>query len=192
MAVCRSFCRMFYGACFALVVSFSCFKATFADDPLILLPNTVIPNGCVFQNMGVYDNEITMTPIYEDISSSCEPGYYLPENSTECVLCEANHFCVGGENAIMQDCDTGLVSPTGTVAAGDCGKIMHVGVDSVYLTQTQHTTPAFAAQIDGNTYYANAKPVATNEIVPVTNGSSRSLKMWYDNKEYVIYDITVK
>jgi len=163
-----------------------------ADDGVLLLPNTVIPNGCVFQNLGTYNSEVTMTPIYEDVAPSCNPGYYLPENSTECVLCEANHYCAGGENAVMQPCGEGFVSPTGIAEAGDCGKILHIGEDVVYLTQTQHSVPAFAAQIGGKTYYAKTKPVVNNEFVPVTNGSHRSLKMWYNNAEYAIYDITVK
>lgn len=64
----------------AIFLSANCF----ADNGvLILMPNTVVPNACVYKNTGVYQGRFIMIPVYEDTVYECEPGYHLDDK--ECV-----------------------------------------------------------------------------------------------------------
>ncbi len=128
----------------------------------------------------------TETPIVVP-GSECEPGYYLPQDSDTCAICEENNYCVGGANPIMQPCPTGLVSPTGTISSDNCGKKMLVGKDVLYLTQKQQTTPALAVKIDGKVYYAKTTPLSQIE-----QPAGHFLRTRIDGVEYSIHDNTVQ
>ena len=162
----------------------------FADVGDLLAPNTVIPNGCVYQNTGVYKGVFEMVPVYEDVPTECDPGYYLPNDSTECVICAENHYCTGG-NAAMQSCPNNLVSPAGTANAEDCGIIMRVGEDMMYLTRRMPELPAMAVKVDGKVFYAKTTPVSQGEK-PMNINTEHSLRMKIDGIEYSIHDITIK
>lgn len=126
--------------------------------------------------------DVTCTAQWRVISvSECEAGYYSSSNG--CVICEENHYCTGGQNSIMQSCSTGLVAPEGTVSADHCGKIMLVGEDVLYLTQTQQTTPALAVKVDGKTYYAKTTPISQIE-----QPAEHFLRTKIDGIEYSIHD----
>ena len=130
--------------------------------------------------------DVTCTAQWRVISvSECEPGYYSSSNG--CVICEENHYCTGGENSSMQNCPSGLVSPTGTISADNCGKIMLVGENVLYLTQVQQTTPALAVKVDGKTYYAKTTPISQIE-----QPSEHFLRTKIDGVEYSIHDNTVQ
>lgn len=65
---------------FAIFISVDCF----ADSGMLLLmPNTVVPNACVFRNTGVYQGRFIMVPVYEDIVYDCENGYHLDDG--DCI-----------------------------------------------------------------------------------------------------------
>ena len=162
----------------------------FPSDKL-MLENHIYKNAAVFENLGVYDGTIYAIARYRDVPSYCDPGYYLPENTTECVICDENHYCVGGENAVMEPCPDGLVSPRGTISAGECGKKFHVGEDIMYITAEKTTTPALAFKFDNKIYYAKMAPVSDG-VKHMNINTTRSLKMLYKNVEYYIYDNTVK
>ena len=161
----------------------------FPSDKL-MLENHIYKNAAFFENLGVYSGTINAIAIYENIPSYCDPGYYLPENTNECVICDENHYCVGGENAIMEPCPDGLVSPRGTSVADNCGKIMRVGEDMIYLTQTQQTTPALAVKMDGKIYYAKTTPISSG-AKPMNINTTHSLRTMIDGVEYSIHDNTI-
>ncbi len=161
----------------------------FPSDKL-MLENHVYKNAAVFENLGVYSGTINAIAIYENLPSYCAPGYYLPENTTECVICDENYYCVGGENAVMSPCPDGLVSPVGTTVADNCGKIMRVGEDMLYLTQTQQTHPALAVKMDGKIYYAKTTPISMG-VKPMNINTTHSLRTMIDGVEYSIHDNTI-
>lgn len=172
--------------CSSLIVMSGKSFADVVDD--LLLPNTVIQNGCVYQNMGMYDGNFTMIPVYEDVSTECEPGYYLPTATNECVICKENHYCING---VMNSCPDDLVSPAGTSDAKDCGKIMRVGEDMMYLTQRQPELPALAVKIYGQVFYAKLTPISEGEK-PMNINTEHSLQTKIDGVEYSIHDNTIK
>jgi hypothetical protein len=162
----------------------------FPSDKL-MLENHVYQNAAVFENLGVYSGTVYAIAQYTDAPTECDPGYYLPENTTECVICDENYYCVGGVNAIKEPCADNMVSPSGAAGAGYCGKKMHVGEDTIYLTTEKHAPMSLAVQMGNKTYYANMAPVA-NGVKYMHTGTTRSLKMLYNNVEYYIYDNTVQ
>ena len=64
---------------------------------------------------------------------SCNPGYYLPADSTSCTQCPKNSYCPGGtftptttDSGITQ-CPDNMYSPLGSDSADDCGRVLHIG-----------------------------------------------------------------
>ena len=88
---------------------------------------------------------------------SCNPGYYLPADSTSCTQCPKNSYCPGGtfnptntDSGITQ-CKDGLYSPPGSDSADDCGRILHIGEYVLYLRTAKLTSPALHVKI-GDVY----------------------------------------
>ncbi len=161
----------------------------FPSDGL-MLENHVYKNAAIFENLGVYSGTVYATAIYENVSSYCEPGFFFSTDTSECVICDENHYCVGGENAVMESCPDGLISPTGTVVADNCGKLIRIGDGMLYLTQTQQTTPALAVRVDGKVYYAKTTPVSEGEKSMSAN-TEYSMRTKIDGIEYSIHDNTI-
>lgn len=161
----------------------------FPSDKL-MLENHIYKNAAFFENLGVYSGTINAIAIYENTPSFCDAGYYLPENTNECVMCDENHYCVGGENAIKQKCPDSLVAPIGAKTSGECGRIMHMGDDIIYLTRDKQTTPALAVQIGNDVYYAKMAPV-NDGVKPMNKNTANSFKTELHDIEYYIYDNTI-
>ena len=165
----------------------------FADvSDLLFAPDTTMPNACVFQNIGTYDESVIMIPIYEDIMYTCDAGYYLPANGTQCIPCQQNTYCEGGNFAYNEtqaqgaaNCPDGLVTPSGAKTIGDCGRILHIGAISIYLTQEKQTYPALAVKTSDGIFYAKLAPISDNDT-PTT----KSLKIMVNGIRYRAYDNT--
>lgn len=188
------------GVCAFLLFQIIVSANAFADDGEVLFaPNSVIPNGCNFANLGAYNGPIEMVAVYQDDKITCDPGFYLPANSVECAICPENNYCLGNEEFTKDEttsqginpCPTGLVSPSGTAEIGGCGIIMHVGDDILYLTSAQQTHPAMAVRVDGAIYYAKMTPVADG-AQPVNSNTTTQMHVMMDNVEYTVHDNTIK
>ena len=182
---------------------FKGWKSPVSDE---LLPaNTVIANGCNYAKLGVYSGTVEMEGVYDDDENNeenkmtCDAGYYLPANSTECALCLANHYC-RGITVAPSDHDAGIIactdnatSPAGSTSQSDCGKQiqMRVGDDVLYLTSSQKTTPALAVRVDNKVYYAETSPVSAGEK-SMHAGTDSKLKTKIDDVEYYIHDSTAE
>lgn len=156
-------------------------------------PGEIIENGCVFENIGVYENSVTLSAVY-----MCDPGYYLPKNQLECRLCEPGYYCPGNVEVMLSDsdsgiqnCPDGLVSAAGTATEGGCGVAMHVGNDVLLLTKERQTMPALAARVDGEVYYARMTPVVEG-VKKMNSETQTEMRAKVDNIEYSIHDNTVK
>ena len=237
----------------SLLVATNCFAD---DDVTLFLPNTVVPNACIPTDVNT--NTIQMIPVYQNNTYTCESGYYLPVNGTECTICPSNSWCPGGDlvfsesedvginpcpdnmtsdegsadvsdcsadihcdagyylpaNSLVcercqnnyycpggdltpadadvgiNECPAGLVAPAGTADIGNCGKVMRIGNNVLYLTQTRQTTPALAARIDGVVYYARTTPVS-NGLRHINENTTDYLRTNIDGTEYSIHDNTV-
>jgi len=124
---------------------------------------------------------------------TCAAGEYFDGAHSVCAVCPVNHYCPGDTFAIsdqdagLNDCPAGLVSPAGSASEGECGKKMRIGNAELYLTSVQQTHPAFAVRLDGVFYYAKA----TEGTMPMCSSTSDQLRMRIDTEEYSIHDNTI-
>ena len=95
---------------------------------------------------------------------SCNPGYYLPADSTSCTQCPKNSYCPGGtftettsDSGITQ-CPDNMYSPLGSDSADDCGRVLHIGEYILYLRTAKLTVPSLNVQIGNTIYYGDMFP----------------------------------
>ena len=172
-----------------------CSGGTFTFDPNDF-------QGLVLTNMSTTASNVcadnfpsTMYAKYTINQHTCAAGYYLPANTDGCVICPADSYCAGGTYTFdetlaqgVQSCAAGLYSPAGMSNANQCGHILHIGNDIVYLHQTKKTTPSLHAKVGDTVFYGNM----TTADVPMHAGSERKLKVQYNNTTYSVYDDTVQ
>ena len=128
-------------------------------------------------------------------SIPCNAGYYLPAGEQECAQCLINSYCVGGQyeysdvtNQGIQSCSANLRSPAGSWEQAQCGRILHIGDNIVYLRSVKKTTPSLNVMLDGTVFYGN---MTTNDVV-MHSGTERKLKLQFNNTTYSVYDDTVE
>ena len=135
---------------------------------------------------------------YDDVSYNCKRGYYLPMQSEGCTKCLANSYCPGGKYLYATNadqginaCPGGLMSPTGMWESGQCGRILHIGNDIVYLRSERKTTPSLNIDINNDgvpDFFANM----TQSDITMNNQTDNKLKMRVGDNSYSIYDDTIE
>lgn len=177
----------------SIPVSVNCW----ADTGMVLGPDIVVPNACVFDNIGVYSDSFVMVPVYEDTIYTCAYGYYLPKASETCAGCPENSYCPGGEYTYSETDDTGLnkcpdgtFAPAGMWQVEQCGRVLHVGDGVVYLRTVKKTVPALNVDMNGDgipDFFANM----TTFDVPMNRGTTRKFKISLGDKIYSVHDDTI-
>jgi len=127
----------------------------------------------------------------------CNAGEYLPAHWYKCEPCPQNNYCPGGTYPYSEtipsgatQCPNNLYSPAGMSSLTQCGRILHIGDEIVYLHSTKKTTPALHVDIDQDgiaDYFGNM----TTLDVPMTRGTDKKLKLQYDGVTYSVYDDSV-
>lgn len=157
--------------------------------------NKVCDSSCMITNLYC---ESGYLPMYESgvwscvgTSVVCSAGTYLPMESTECVSCPENHFCSGGTYPLsesqgddkhdqgIEKCEDNLKAPMGSKSEKDCGKILRVGGDALYLysddnSERKGDNPRFVVRDKDGTWYANMTPIS--EGVKKVNSESETRK----------------
>lgn len=141
-----------------------------------------------------WDGHVSCVPI----EHNCNTGEYLPQHWFQCEKCPENHYCPSGgtysysetnSNGATQ-CPNNLYSPTGMWESAQCGRILHIGDNVVYLRSVKKTTPALHVDID-NDGVADFFGNVTTLDVPMHTGTDRKLKLQYNGVTYSVYDDTV-
>jgi hypothetical protein len=172
------------------------FYNTFRDTELM----TSCPTGTT-QFITGYEGESNWEDFGGKVSclADCGAGKYLPAGQFECSTCPTNSYCSGTSASYsysastdqgIASCASGLYSPMGMTSAGQCGRILHIGDQIMYLHGTKNTTPALHFDID-NDGVADFFGNLTTADVPMTNGSETKLKINYNNTTYSVYDESV-
>ena len=150
-----------------------------------------VTNGTqVFEISSSASGDITLYAHYVEEGDNlylCEAGRYLPANTTTCKKCLVNHYCPGLSGAAASNvdqgiysCPNGLFAPKGMQSASSCGRILHIGDDSLYLNSTKRTEKVLVAGTDKGNFYGNLQTTET----PISLYSDRKLHIG----NYYAYD----
>ena len=113
------------------------------------------------------------TYISKSESQKCEnvgEGYWIGENYT-------NYGATGTKNA----CEAGMTTigyGAGADEADDCGRILHIGEEKVYLRQSPRTEPTLVVKYGEKKYYAHT---TTKEVGRIRLGISGKVYSVYDD-----------
>ena len=115
-----------------------------------------------------------------DCKIYCDGGSYIAvANATQCSNVGAGYWApsstisqgsVGSRNA----CASGLTtigSGAGADEAGDCGRVLNVGDEKIYLRSTKKTTPSLNISINGDVFYGNMS-TATKGSLRINSGGT--------------------
>ena len=129
-----------------------------------------------------YGNSGTSAANHAGIASckaSCGGGEYVPTAGGGCVNVGVGYWGAGG--TVAQDatlarnqCDSGLTtigSGAGADEAGDCGRVLNVNGEKIYLRSTKKTTPSLNVGINGKTFYGNMG-TATKGTLRINSGGT--------------------
>ena len=174
------------------LIAFALTRAV-ADAPL-LPANQTIEGGCNILNLGVADGSVIMVPTFTLTTYICSPGYYLPADAEECIVCPNDNYCAGGAFQYNEtsaqgitECPNSWYAPAGMSELSSCGRILHIGDNVVYLRSVKKTTPSLNVKIGNDIFYGN---MTTSDVI-MNSGTERKLKISYDNETYYVYDDTV-
>jgi len=125
----------------------------------------------------------------------CDAGEYLPAHGYRCETCPENNYCSGGTYPYSEtitsgatQCPNNWYSPSGMSSVAQCGRILHLGDDVVYLRNVKKTTPSLTIKVGDDIFYGN---MTTNNVV-MHNGATHRLKIRFNDTTYSVYDDTVE
>ncbi len=131
---------------------------------------------------------------------NCSPGYYLPAgndwltNNDGCVPCLADSYCPGGTYTFnetvtqgINPCANGLHTPAGMWESDQCGRILHIGENVLYLRATKKTAHALHAKVGNDIFYGNM----TTADVPMSATATQKLKVKLGDTIYSVYDDSI-
>lgn len=122
-----------------------------------------------------------------DCKISCDGGEYLAtKNATSCSDVTPGYWAAPstvsqGSTGVRNACASGLTTigfGAGADEAGDCGRVLHIGDDTLYLRSDKKTTHALHVGINGTTFYGNMG----------TDLSRGSLRIKLGSTTYSVYD----
>jgi len=127
----------------------------------------------------------------------CDGGYYLKNpNDTECSPVGEGHYMPEhyvnqgevSEYGICPDGTTTVGYGIGADESDDCGPILHVGADKLYLRSRPLTEHALKVKLNGNVYYGNM----STDNVKMSYDTDKLLKVKLNNTVYSVWDETVR
>ena len=171
-----------------------------AVGEVVFLPggDTPLAGSCVVDVLGTDSGTAKFIAVWLPSIYNCKMGYYLGPSATDCTKCIENHYCPGGDFGYdeflaqgLEECPEDLVSPEGMYEIAQCGRRFHAGEHVVYMRRTKVTTPSlnFDLDRDGEPDYFIS---LSNEKVPMSSSTERSLRLNIGGVIYSAYDDTVK
>jgi len=124
----------------------------------------------------------------------CAAGYYVPANNDGCVSCPADSYCPGGHYVFnetmaqgINPCADGLHTPAGMWESDQCGRILHIGENVIYMRSTRKTIPSFNIKVGNDIFYGNM----TTADVPMSATATQKLKVKLGDTIYSVYDDSI-
>ena len=119
-----------------------------------------------------------------DCKISCGGGSYIATaNNTTCSDVGAGYWAAAstvsqGSAGVRNACDDGLTtigSGAGADEAGDCGRVLNVNGEKIYLRSKKKTTPSLNVSINGTTFYGNMGASGIGALKLKSNGTTYSV-----------------
>ena len=145
-------------------------------------------HGCYLGTDGDYGNAGGKRCYVHQDNLKCNAGYYASTLSNGYVWNDTragllSNTCVGvgagyysAANILTRNqCPTGLTTigyGAGADEAGDCGRVMHMGENKLYLRSTKKTTPSLNVKVGDTTYYGNMTSGTTKGKLRVKSGTT--------------------
>ena len=145
-------------------------------------------HGCYLGTDGDYGNGGGKSCYVHQDNLKCNAGYYASTLSNGYVWNDTragllSNTCVGvgagyysAANILTRNqCPTGLTTigyGAGADEAGDCGRVMHMGENKLYLRSTKKTTPSLNVKVGDTTYYGNMTSGTTKGKLRVKSGTT--------------------
>ena len=149
---------------------------------------TNVSRGC---NINLSDSKVARFTINE---YDCAAGYYVPANNDGCVPCPADSYCPGGHYVFnetmaqgINTCANGLHTPVGMWESDQCGRILHIGENVIYMRSTRKTIPSFNIKVGNDIFYGNM----TTADVPMSATATQKLKVKLGDTIYSVYDDSI-
>ncbi len=153
-----------------------------------------ITNGCRTDFTKSLNNTANISPVFTPNVHTCLPGYYLPANIDECTKCLNDHYCPGGTYTFNETESQGITAcsaehpfaPVGMWLANQCGRILHIGNEIIYMHQApaNPTEHCLYINVNGNIYSANM----TLADIPMNVLTEQKLKVSFMNNTYSVFD----
>jgi hypothetical protein len=126
---------------------------------------------------------------------SCADGTYV---ATAGGVCEnvgagyymASHDIAYGDTSTRGTCASGLTTigyGAGASESGDCGRVLHVGGQNLYLRSAEKTAHSLHVKIGGKTFYGNMSTTSKNMSAEAT----KKLNVKYNGTTYYVHDDSV-
>ena len=136
-------------------------------------------NSCL-TNYTISGTAATNHDAASDCKISCNGGAYIAKaNDTSCTNVGAGYWA--GASTVSQGsagsrtaCASGLTTigyGAGADEAADCGRILNVGSDKIYLRSTKKTTPSLNVKVGDTTYYGNMTSGALDGYLIIKDGN---------------------
>lgn len=167
------------------------------------IPENATTADCSYDVLNTMSGVVYLRAKWALSEYECPAGHYLPKNHTNCLdddtICAPDHYCAGGtytynttQDQGAQTCPNGLKSPAGSKNENDCGHLLHIGEETLYLSKNKQTgRPSLAIRVGEQTYYANMTPISEG-AKPITNGASSKLHVISNGVHYTVHDSSVE
>ena len=130
-----------------------------------------------------YTNSGNTAAAHAELASckaTCSGGQYVATAGAGCVNVGTGYYGPGGtvaQNGTLgrNQCPVGLTTigyGAGADEAGDCGRVMHMGENKLYLRSTKKTTPSLNVKVGDTTYYGNMTSGTTKGKLRVKSGTT--------------------
>ena len=114
---------------------------------------------------------------------TCGGGEYVPTAGGGCVNVGVGYWGAGGtvsetSTLARSQCERGLTtigSGAGADEAGDCGRVLNVNGEKIYLRSERKTTPSLNVSINGTTFYGNMGASSIGALKLKSNGTIYSV-----------------
>lgn len=142
-----------------------------------------------------YDLGDTGLSAQNQCQTSCPAGQCLPVAGGSCVDAGVGNWSAGGlvgygSTLACNVCPTGLTTigyGAGADEADDCGRVLHMGENRLYLRGAFRTTPSLRVKVGDNVFYGNMSTTLKN----MSDGINKKLRLKYNGTTYSVYDDSV-